>query len=174
MTSTHEKAENRPDDEGADRAQEHRARSEFDRYRPTTGPVPEAGPTDPLRAAEVPTAPSMRARFGYAFQGIRYGISTQINLRIHLTATAIVVVLALLLKVPPTQFCILMLTCGAVISAELLNTAVECTVNLASPGYHPLAKAAKDCAAGAVLALALFAVVIGIVIFGPPLLALIF
>lgn len=145
---------------------------ERDDWRPTKGPVPEPSATDPLRADEVPGSPSMLHKFGYAFQGIAYGVTTQINLKVHLVATVIVVIISLLLRVPPTQLAILLVLCGAVVAAELMNTAVECVVNLASPGFHPLAKAAKDCGAGSVLVLAITAVIVGLIIWGQALMAL--
>jgi diacylglycerol kinase len=65
---------------------------------------------------------------------------------------------------------ILMLTIGTVLVAEMLNTALEALVDLASPEYHPLAKNVKDLAAGSVLLWAIVAVIVGLVILGPPLL----
>ncbi|GIP20529.1 hypothetical protein J22TS3_08040 [Paenibacillus sp. J22TS3] len=69
------------------------------------------------------------------------------------------------------KWAILLLTIAVVIAAELINTAVESVVDLTSPEQHPLAKAAKDTAAGAVLVCAIFAVIIGIVLFYDPVTA---
>jgi diacylglycerol kinase len=72
------------------------------------------------------------------------------------------------------EFALLILTIMIVVSAELLNTALEIVVDLASPTYHPLARAAKDVAASAVLICAILSVVLGLVLFLPHLLPLIF
>ena len=84
---------------------------------------------------------------------------------------AAVVVAGAWLALPGTTMAILVLVIGAVLFAELVNTAFEVLVDLVSPEYHPLAKQVKDLAAAAVLILAMFAVVIGVLLIGPPLLA---
>lgn len=121
---------------------------------------------------EVPRDPTLRQKLGFALQGIRYGIVTQVNVRIDLIVAICVVAAGILLRVPPHEFVVLLLTCGAQIAAELSNTAIECVVDLVSPEWHPLAKAAKDTAAGAALVLAIFAAIIGVTIFGRAVLAL--
>lgn len=132
---------------------------------PTKGPIPTPEPADPRRAAEVPQSPNLTSKFSYALQGIRYGFVTQINLRIHFGAAILAIVLGFVIQVGTTQMMVIIFLCGAVISAELLNTGIECAVNLVSPGYHPLAKAAKDTAAGAVFILAVTAIIVGAVIY---------
>lgn len=87
-----------------------------------------------------------------------------------MVATGIFLV-ALWLRLELHDWAIIVLTTAVVFIAEFLNTAVEVTVDLASPQMHPLAKIAKDVAAGAVLIAALAAVLIGLLILGPPLLA---
>ncbi len=77
--------------------------------------------------------------------------------------------LGLALRVPLAPVA---LACGLVLGLELLNTALEALVDLASPEVHPLAKIAKDTAAAAVLLASLSALVVGAVTFGPPLLRL--
>lgn len=114
----------------------------------------------------------LRARgrsFKHAFAGWWYVIRTQQNARIHAIATASVIILALILRLPLHDWAILFLTFALVWTAEIINTALEAVVDLASPDVHPLAKVGKDVGAAAVLIAALTAVVIGVLILGPPL-----
>jgi diacylglycerol kinase (ATP) len=111
-----------------------------------------------------------RARsFRFAFSGWWYVIRTQRNAWIHALASAVVVLLAAWLSLPLTQWAILILTIGGVWTAEFLNTALEAVVDLASPQTHPLAKVGKDVGAAAVLISAVSALLIGLMILGPPL-----
>ena len=111
-----------------------------------------------------------RARsFRYAFEGWRYVMRTQHNAWIHATATVCVLVLAFTLKLPGRDWAVLILTIALVWTAELINTAIEAVVDLASPHFDQLAKVAKDVAASAVLVTAVAAVVVGLLILGPPL-----
>ncbi|MFN8482896.1 MAG: diacylglycerol kinase family protein [Anaerolineae bacterium] len=107
--------------------------------------------------------------FGWAFEGIGHTWKTQLNFRIHVTIASIVVVAAVWLRVPPRDWAVLALTIGVVFALELMNTAIEALVDLASPGQHDLARIAKDAAAGAVMVAAIAAVFVGIFILGPPL-----
>nr|BBH88566.1 diacylglycerol kinase [Thermosporothrix sp. COM3] len=109
------------------------------------------------------------AGFGYAFEGIWYGLRTQRNLRIHVVIAGIAVLLSFLLRLSLAEFALILLTIALVIAAELVNTSIECCIDLVSPEHHPLAKRAKDSAAGAVLVCALLAVIIGCLLFGPRL-----
>ena len=109
--------------------------------------------------------------FKYAGEGLLHAIRTQRNFRIHLMATLLVVIMGTWLRLPATSWAILALTIGMVLVTEMMNTAAEALVDLASPDYHPLAKLVKDVAAGAVLVIALSAVIVGLIILGPPLLA---
>ena len=111
-----------------------------------------------------------RARsFQYAFAGWWYVLRTQHNAWIHAVITTAVILLALWLKRPRQEWAILILTFMAVWMAEFMNTAIEALVDMASPEYHPLAKVAKDVAAAAVLLGAIGAVIIGLLLLGPPL-----
>lgn len=114
-------------------------------------------------------APWMRTlrSFGYAWEGICYLARTQPNFRVHLTAMAAVVVVALGVGVSAAEFGVLVLAIGLVLLGEALNTAVEAVVDLTTPVAHPLAKVAKDVAAGGVLLAALAAATTGAVILGP-------
>lgn len=110
--------------------------------------------------------------FRHAFAGFSYALRTQPNTWIHVSATAAVLLLGVLLRLPALHLAVLILTIGAVWTAELVNTAVETLVDLASPDHHPLAKISKDTAAAAVLASAIVSVLVGLLILGPPLLKL--
>jgi diacylglycerol kinase (ATP) len=85
-------------------------------------------------------------------------------MRNHFASALVVMLAALLLKVTPVEFALLALSILFVLFAELVNTAVEAVVDLVSPGYHPLAKIAKDTAAGAVLMAAMGAAIMGYLI----------
>ena len=107
--------------------------------------------------------------FKYAFSGVSHVLRTQPNARIHLSAALVVIVVGLWLGLNRTEWAIIALTIGSVLAAESLNTVAEAAVDLATGEYHPLAKTAKDVAAGAVLLMAITAVIVGLLILGPPL-----
>ncbi|HEX8916461.1 MAG TPA: diacylglycerol kinase family protein [Humisphaera sp.] len=107
--------------------------------------------------------------FRYAGAGVSYLFRTQRNARIHAVIGTAAVGLAAWLRIGRVEWAILVLTIASVIILEGLNTAIEAAVDLASPKYHPLAKVAKDVAAGMVLVAAVAAVAVGLLILGPPL-----
>jgi diacylglycerol kinase len=107
--------------------------------------------------------------FGHAFRGLAYVIRTQKNAWIHALATAAVAILGFWLALPPRDWAVLALTISTVWMAEVLNTSIEAVVDLASPVHHPLAKIGKDVGAAAVLVAAVVAVLVGLLILGPPL-----
>lgn len=109
------------------------------------------------------------AGFGYAFHGLWYALRTQRNVRVHLAAAIVVTIAGVLLRVSALGFAMLYVAIAGVFIAEMFNTVVEICVDLAQPEQHPLAKIAKDVAAGAVLLSAMLAVVIGLFVLGPPL-----
>lgn len=111
--------------------------------------------------------------FGHAFAGIGHGLRTQANLRIHLVAAIAVSIAGLLLQISTIEWAILVVTIMIVMSAELFNTAIEAVADRVGSEPHPLSKIAKDTAAGAVLIGAIGSVIVGLLIFGPRLLALI-
>lgn len=117
----------------------------------------------PPRAAWVRTLRS----FGYAWEGIRYLARTQPNFRVHLTAMTAVLTVAFGVGVTAAEFGVLVLAIGLVLLGEAVNTAVEAVVDLSTPVVHPLAKVAKDVAAGGVLLAAMAAATTGAVILGP-------
>ena len=107
--------------------------------------------------------------FRYAFEGWLYVLRTQPNAWIHAAVTVAAVALAFWLKVSRTDCTLLVITITLVWAAEFSNTAIEALVDLVSPAAHPLAKTAKDVAAGAVLLTAVAAVIVGLIVLGPPL-----
>lgn len=115
-------------------------------------------------------APRRRVRsFVYAFQGWYHVIRTQPNAWIHAIISLIVLGLALWLQLTRIEWAVLLLTTMIVWMAEFFNTALEAVVDMTMPDIHPLAKTAKDVAAAAVLVGAIGAVIIGLLIMGPPL-----
>jgi diacylglycerol kinase (ATP) len=110
--------------------------------------------------------------FGYAFQGIGRTIRDERNIKIHLAATVLVVIFGIALHITLTEWFVCLILFGLVISLELVNTAIEATVDLVTEEKKPLAKKAKDAAAGAVLVSAIFAGIIGCMIFLPEIAAL--
>ena len=110
---------------------------------------------------------SLLGSFKYASKGIIYCINGERNFRIHLTATAYVILLSLFFSLSALEYAALLITFSLVIGAEMINTAIEILVNIEVEGYHRLAKSAKDVAAGLVLFCALFSVGVGCFIFIP-------
>lgn len=96
-----------------------------------------------------------------AIEGILYTTRTQKHMRYHFLAALAVLFAALLLRVSSMEFMLLALAVSFVLFAELMNTAVEIVVDMISPEYHPLAKLAKDVAAGAVLVAAFGTAIMG-------------
>jgi diacylglycerol kinase (ATP) len=111
--------------------------------------------------------------FRFATAGIIDLVRTQPNARVHLGLGGVVLLLAFWLGISRVELAILILTIGTVLVAEAVNTAVEVTVDLSSPSMHPLARLAKDVAAGAVLLSALTAIAVGALILGPRILVLV-
>lgn len=105
--------------------------------------------------------------FKYAIQGLGAAIKTEQNMKIHIVAMILVVVVGIILKISKLDWIICIILFGLVISAELTNTAIETVVDIASPEINPKAKLAKDIAASSVLVLAIVAVIVGLIIFIP-------
>ena len=110
------------------------------------------------------------ATFQHAFSGLGFVIRTQPNARAHTLATIVVFITGLWLQIEKQDWLILVLTIAMVWMAECFNTALEQVVDLVSPDIHPLARQAKDVAAAAVLISAIFSLIVGLIIFLPPLL----
>src|SRR5262245_6723137 len=107
--------------------------------------------------------------FRHAFRGWGHVLKTQQNAWIHSLVTTVVIALGLWVNLQPRDWAVLVLTIAMVFTAEFINTAIEAVVDLASPVHHPLAKTGKDVGAAAVLVASLAAVLIGLLILGPPL-----
>ena len=125
-----------------------------------------------------PSAPSdsrgrLARSIGYAFRGIGILLRTQANARIHAAATVLVMAAGFWFRISRGEWGAVIAAIGLVWTAEGVNTAIEAVVDLVSPDSHPLAGRAKDVAAGAVLCAAIAALVIGVLIFGPRVWALV-
>lgn len=105
----------------------------------------------------------------YAYEGVQYALSTQANMKFHFAAAFIVLLAALLVHLSRTDILFLLLAVTLMIVTELINTAVEKAVDLAMPDRHPVAKIAKDVAAASVLVSAVFAVIVGMIVFYEPI-----
>jgi diacylglycerol kinase (ATP) len=133
-------------------------------------PIPETALPPMARSLSWRVATNLLVSFKYAWQGIAYAFRTQRNFRIHVGVGSLAVSLAVILGLPPVEMAVIILTCGAVLTMELVNTALESVVDLTvQQTYHELAKIAKDCAAGAVLLSALLAVSVAACLLLPPL-----
>jgi diacylglycerol kinase len=104
--------------------------------------------------------------FRHAGRGLRWAVSSQANLRVHLAAAALVLVLALLFRFSSLEFVALLLCFAVVIAAELFNTTLEVLIDYAWPEHHPMIGRAKDVAAAAVLVAAIGAAAVGLLLFG--------
>ena len=109
--------------------------------------------------------PTFKRSFLFAVQGFRTAIQTERNIKVMLCGAVFAVTMGLALRINPIEWAIVLLCCGVVVAAELINTAIETVVDLVSPEYHPLAGRAKDIAAGAVWSLCFVVAVVGITIF---------
>jgi diacylglycerol kinase (ATP) len=103
--------------------------------------------------------------FNYAIEGIIYSIRTQRNMKIHMIAAILVLIFSLFFDFSKMEMLILFLTITLVIVLEMINTAIEATIDVMANYYHPLAKIAKNVAAGAVLVSAINAIVVGYLLF---------
>lgn len=114
----------------------------------------------------------LRKSFGYAFKGIDDVIEHEPNMKIHVVAAILVVIMAFILKVSIIEWIILVLLIGAVLAAETINTTIENLVDMYTKEYDEKAKIVKDTAAGTVLILAITSAIIGLIIFIPKIICL--
>lgn len=105
--------------------------------------------------------------FHFALQGIKHAFTNERNMRIHGMVSLVVIILGFALKLTLHEWLFVLFAIGGVISLELINTAIERLVDLATSKYHPLAKQAKDVSAGAVFVYSCLSVIVGIIIFLP-------
>jgi diacylglycerol kinase (ATP) len=102
----------------------------------------------------------------YALEGIGYCIKTQRNMRVHLVLAAITILFCIIFQISRIELLMIINAISMVFICEIINTAVERAVDTATQEYHPLAKIAKDVAAGAVLVAALNSTLVGLLVFG--------
>lgn len=114
--------------------------------------------------------PGFLRSLNQAWRGVIYTVRTQKHVQFHVAAGISVLLFAWWSKVTRFEWLILILAIGSVISAEVMNSALETVVDMVQPNFHPLAGIAKDVAAGAVLVTAIQAAVIGVIVFVPVLL----
>lgn len=103
--------------------------------------------------------------FNYAIEGIVETARTERNMKIHLSATLIVLSACFVFDISKVEFLVLALTITSVIVTEIINTSIEATIDASTNHYHPLAKKAKNASAGAVLITAINALIVGYIIF---------
>lgn len=128
--------------------------------------------TAAARTERAPSAPPRAAflrSFVYAWSGIAHTVRTQRNMRVHLALALLAVALGIWLRISPVEFAMIFVAITGVVVSEMMNTVAEACVDLATQEYHPLARVAKDVAAGAVLLSAMLAVVIACFVYIPHL-----
>lgn len=108
---------------------------------------------------------SLIESFNFAVEGIIHALKQEKNMKIHITMATIVLVSSLFFDFTKMELLMLFFAISLVIMAELFNTAIERTVDLVTDKYHPLAKAAKDVAAGGVLVAAINSAIVGYLLF---------
>ena len=105
--------------------------------------------------------------FGYSIEGLKYAYKYEQSMLIHVIATVCVVCANVFFQVSGIEWLITLLAIGMVLSAELINSAIEAVVDLVTLEEHPLAKIAKDCSSAATFVLACMAALIGVVVYVP-------
>jgi diacylglycerol kinase (ATP) len=110
-------------------------------------------------------APTVFDSFNYAFEGIIHVLRTQRNMRIHFAVAFIVLVTALIVNVTKLELIALLISITFVLIAEMINTAVESAIDIATTSFDPMAKLAKDIAAGSVLIASVNAIAVGYLVF---------
>jgi len=111
--------------------------------------------------------------FRFAATGMVQALRSERNMRIHIVAAILAVLLSHALRLGSLEIAVVVLATVIVIVAEMVNTALEHLVDMVTAEYHPLAAKVKNIAAGAVLTAAVGAAVVGIIIFGPRLVSMI-
>lgn len=103
----------------------------------------------------------------YSFQGLAYGYRFEQSCWIHAFFTIVGIALGIIFKIKLSEWAILFIALGAVLSLELMNTAIEAAVDLTTTEIHPLAKIAKDCGSAATFVMSIVSAVISLFVFGP-------
>jgi len=115
----------------------------------------------------MPDLHRLKKSFCYAFHGLKYVLSTQQNMQVHVICTLVVLWAAWYFAVSRVELVLLCLTSTLVLVAEIINTAIETTINHFTGEQHKWSKIAKDVAAAAVLVTSIVAIIIGVIIFFP-------
>ena len=105
--------------------------------------------------------------FRFAAEGVVEAVKREQNMRLHVLAAVVVVIAGLVTGLSYLEWLLVIVLIGGMMALELMNTAIERVVDLATPELHPLAKQAKDMAAGAVLVFAVASAIIGVLLFIP-------
>lgn len=116
--------------------------------------------------------PGFLESFGYALQGIVAIVRRERNFKVMLAVGVLAVVAGFVLRIDAMSWALVVVMIGAVLAGEMINTAIEAVVDLASPDIHPLAKLAKDLGAGAMLVLSVAVAIGGLIVYGRAALAL--
>jgi undecaprenol kinase len=109
----------------------------------------------------------LASSFKFGFEGIATAAARERNVQIHVAISVIVTISGFFFSINKYEWIAIILCIGGMISLEMMNTAIERTVDMYTEDFHPLAKQAKDIAAGAVLVFAIASVIIGLIIFLP-------
>lgn len=118
-------------------------------------------------------APGFAGTFRNSFKGIRLALKSERNIRVHFVTALIVMVLGVVLKFSPVEFCILLIAIAIVIIAEMVNSAIEFSLDaIFHNRYSKLVGMAKDIAAGAVMVATFISIGIGILLFGSQIVSL--
>ena len=123
--------------------------------------------SEPISYRNQPFLPGRWLSFKVALEGAFYTLRTQPNAWIELTAIGVVTVAGWWFQLAAIEWAMLCFTFGLILALEAINTAIEATIDLVSPDYHPLAKVAKDAAAGALIFGVLGSLGVAVAIFGP-------
>lgn len=110
---------------------------------------------------------SLGESFRHAADGFKETFLSERNMKLHCAATVIVAACAVVLGLSAAEKAVLLILCALVIAAELFNTALENAVDICAPAFNMYARRAKDAAAAAVLTLSIAAAIVGIIIFFP-------
>jgi diacylglycerol kinase len=137
-----------------------------------TQAVPQESPPPEKSGGIAHEARGLARSFVYAFEGVRHTVRTQRNMRIHIAIAVLAIAGGLFFRVSPVEFALIFVAIMNVVISEMFNTVAEACVDLATKEVSPLAKIAKDVAAGAVFLNACLSIVIGLFVFGPHLLVL--
>ena len=110
--------------------------------------------------------------FRYSFEGLAYAAKKEQSVLVMVICLILTLVFGIFLNITLLEWFFILIAIGLVLGTELLNTAIEATIDLVSPAFHPLAKVAKDTASASVFIYSLIAFIIGCLVFIPKLIRL--